>query len=99
MTGSCSLLREDGEDGEERAPAGVVNACGKGMVLDHSAEVHVFHTETTRPLGRVLGRLKLEVPPLPVDREVLLGDLSAGRTAVRLSPLRASGFHLLSSPA
>ena len=68
MTGSRSLIREDGE---KRAPTRLVNAFGKGMVLHHPRHIQVFHTDTAIPLGIVLGGLEVEVAPLTANFQVL----------------------------
>src|SRR6185369_16752541 len=68
MTSSFSLV---GEDGEKCAPTRVVDALGKGMVLDHPYHIQVFDTDATVPLGIVFGRLDVEVAALACDLEML----------------------------
>src|SRR5258708_37239090 len=68
LPGSCSL---ESEDGQERAPPGIGDALGQGVVLHQVADPQVFVIDHVVLLDELTGFLVVKVAPLVVH--VLMG--------------------------
>ncbi len=66
---SFSLFTQDVEEG---APAGITDALGQGMVLDQVENVKLLNGDDLVLFGVLVGRLILEIPPLPCNLEMRL---------------------------
>ncbi len=67
-----STLSLDFKNVEERAPRGVHDALGQGMVLDHVENVKLLNGDDLVLFGILVGRLILEIPPLTGNLEMRL---------------------------
>jgi amphi-Trp domain-containing protein len=78
------------EDGPELCPAGITDALGQVVVLDHVGHLQVFKIDDLVVAHQLERRFMLEVAPLPVDLLVLLGQELHGLAAA-FAPLLATG--------
>jgi hypothetical protein len=94
MTSSLSLIFKDGE---ERTPTGVHDGFGQVMVLDHIGDLKVFYRNMLKAFSVWLGRLKVEVPTLPLYLEMGLGRTPRRLTLAMRALLASAHGTLLAS--
>ncbi len=94
VTGSLSLILKDGE---KRAPTGVTDGFGKGMVLDHPTDMKVFNHDMVIVIGVLLSRLEVKITALTCDLEMGLSSISGSLTASVTALLAAANLALFAS--
>lgn len=91
---TTSVLSFVGQDVQEDAPRGVVNALGEMTIAGHPVDVQVFNNNETIIIGVNLGCLEEKIPSLPRDFEMGLGH-AASCLAPSAAPFGATGENAL----
>ncbi len=94
MTSSCSLIREDVEEG---TPGSVHDAFCQGMVLYHVQHVQWLNGDGMVLLCVALGGFVVKVPPLPLDLQVRVCRAPGGLPMPLAALLASSDGPLLAS--